>query len=97
MGGIGPTLLIFLSTSGVGRIIVMDHDNVDVYNLHRQVIHTKGRRETRKARPTRNDIRFQNPTVLVTATTEPLTWDNAMEIARGNDCVVDTIDNTQTR
>ena len=39
-----PTLLLFLSASGVGRITVVDHDNVEVSNLHWQVIHTEGRR-----------------------------------------------------
>ena len=45
-GGIGSTLLLFLAASGVGRITVVDHDDVEVSNLHWQVIHTKGRRGT---------------------------------------------------
>ena len=36
------------------------------------------------------------PTVSVTAVTDPLTWDNAMKIVRGNDCVVDAINNPRT-
>ena len=38
-------------------------------------------------------MRDLNPTVLVTAVLEPLTWDNAMELVRGTDCVVDTSNN----
>ena len=82
-GGIGSTLLIFLASSGVGHIAVVDHDNVEVSNLHCQVIHTEGGRGTSKARSARNAMRTLTPTVSVTAVEEPLTWDNAMEPVRG--------------
>ena len=42
-------------------------------------------------------MRALNPTVLVMAVTEPLTWDNAMELVRGNNRVLDTSDNPRTR
>ena len=75
----------------------MYSDGVEVSNLPRQVIHTEGRRATSKARSARNNMRSLNPTVSVTAVTYPLTWDNAMEPVRGNDCVVDTSHNPRTR
>ena len=68
-GVIGSTLLLLLAASGVGRITVADHDDVKVSNLHRQVIHTEGRRGMSKARYARDDMRSLNPTVLVTAMT----------------------------
>ena len=92
-GGIGTTLVLFLAASGVGRITVMDHNDVKLSNLHSQVIHTEGRRGTSKARSARDDMRALNPTVSVTAVIEPLNWDKDMELLRGNDCVVDTSDN----
>ena len=91
-GGIGPTFLLFLADSGVGRIMVVYHNDVKVYNLHWQVIHTKGRRETIKARSACNSMRDLNPTLSVMAVVYPLSWDNSMELMRGNDCVMDTID-----
>ena len=51
-GGIGSTLLLLLAASSVGRITVVDHDDVEVSNLHQQVIHTEGRRGVSKARYT---------------------------------------------
>ena len=75
---IRTTLLLFLAASGVGCITVVDYDNVKVSNLHWQVIHTEERRGTSKARSIRNTMRALNPTVLVTAVAEPLTWDNSM-------------------
>ena len=77
-GGIGTNLLLLLATSGVGRITVADHDDVEVSNLHWQVINTKGRIRMRNSRSARDDMRDLNPTVSVTAMTEPFTWDNAM-------------------
>ena len=85
-----------MSASDVGRITVVDHKDVEVYNLCRQVIHTEGRRGTSKARSARDVFRALNPTASVTAVTEPLTWDNAIELVRGNNCVVDTSNNPCT-
>ena len=68
-GGIGSILLLFLAASGVGCIKVVDHNNVEVYNLHWKVIYTEGKRETSKARSARNAMRALNPTVSVTAVT----------------------------
>ena len=47
-GGIVSNLLLFLAASGMGRITVGAHNNVEVFNLHWQVIHTEGRRGTSK-------------------------------------------------
>ena len=94
--GIGSTLLIFLSASGVGCIRMVNHDNVEVSNLHLQVIHTNGRREKSKARSAHDNMWDLNPTVLVMAVTDTLTWDNAMEIVRVNYCVLDDRDNPHT-
>ena len=69
MGGIRSTLLPFLAASDVGRITVVNHNNAEVYNLLRKVIHTEGRRLTSKAISACNAIRALNPTESVTAVT----------------------------
>ena len=95
-GGIGTNLLLFMATSGVGCITVVDHNNVEVYNLHWQVIHTEDRLVTIKATSVRNATRALKPTVLVRAVMDPLNLENNMDIVRGNDCVVDIINNPHT-
>ena len=97
VGCIRSTLLLFLADSVVGRIKVVDHDDVEVSYLHRQVIHTEGRRGTSKARYARNTMRALNPTVSVMDVMDPLIWDKTMEIVRGNNYVVDFRNNTRTR
>ena len=95
-GGIGSILLPFLAVSNVGRITVVNHNDTEVYNLRRQVIHTEGRRVMSKARSARDAMTALNRTASVTAVTEPLTWYNAMVLLRGSNCVVDTRDNPCT-
>ena len=72
------------------HITVVDHNYMEVSNLHWQVIHTKGRRVMIKARYACNSMKDLNPTVFVMAVMEPLTWDNTMELVRGKGCVLDT-------
>ena len=70
---------------------------MEVYNLHWQVIHTEDRLVTIKATSVRNATRALKPTVLVRAVMDPLNLENNMDIVRGNDCVVDIIDNPRTQ
>ena len=72
-GGIGLYLLLLLAASGVGRIVVVDHNDVEVSNLHWKVIYSEVRRGMSNARSTYDAIRSLNPTASVTAVTEPLT------------------------
>ena len=97
VGGIRSTLLLLLADSGVDCITVVDHYYVEVSNLHRQVIHSKGRRGTSKSGSARNAMRDLNPTVSVMDVVYPLTWYNNMEIGRGNDCVVESSTNPRTQ
>ena len=92
-GGIGSTLLPFLAASDVGRITVVNHNDAEVYNLRRQVIHTEGRRGTSKDVSACDAMRALNLTASVMDVTEPLTWDNSMELVRDNNCVVETSNN----
>ena len=96
-GGLGSPLLMYLSAAGVGRIGVVDFDEVDSSNLQRQIVHgTKdiGRRKTESARETIQDI---NPHCQVDLYDEPLTSENALRIIEPYDVVVDGTDNFPTR
>ena len=64
--------LPIIGCSGVGRITMVDCDNVEVFNLHWQVIHTEGGRGRRNARSLCNAMRSLNPTILVKSVTDPL-------------------------
>jgi len=96
-GGLGAPLGMYLAAAGVGRIGLVDFDVVDFTNLQRQVIHgTKdvGRKKLDSAADTMLDI---NPYVEIDRHEVALTSENALEILKDYDIVVDGTDNFPTR
>jgi len=96
-GGLGSPLGLYLAAAGIGRIGIVDFDDVDATNLQRQLLHgTKdiGRPKLESARERLHDV---NPHVEVIPHPVRLTSDNAMEIIRPYDVVVDGTDNFPTR
>ena len=96
-GGLGAPLGMYLAAAGVGRIGLVDFDVVDFTNLQRQVIHgTKdvGRKKLDSAIDTMHDI---NPYVTLDRHEVALTSENALDILRDYDLVVDGTDNFPTR
>jgi sulfur-carrier protein adenylyltransferase/sulfurtransferase len=96
-GGLGAPLGLYLAAAGVGRIGVVDFDVVDASNLQRQVIHGTsdiGRKKLDSAADRMRDI---NPNVRVDKFDTGLTSENALEILRDYDIVVDGTDNFPTR
>jgi adenylyltransferase/sulfurtransferase len=96
-GGLGSPIGLYLAAAGVGTLGIVEFDTVDVTNLQRQVLHgTKdvGRKKVDSARERIADV---NPHVKVVPHETRLTSDNALEIIREYDLVVDGTDNFQTR
>ena len=96
-GGLGAPLAMYLAAAGIGRIGLVDFDVVDYTNLQRQVIHgTKdvGRPKIDSAIETMRDI---NPFVVLDRHETALTSENALQIIKDYDLVVDGTDNFPTR
>ena len=96
-GGLGAPLGMYLAAAGVGRIGLVDFDIVDHSNLQRQIIHgTKdvGRKKLDSAADTMLDI---NPFVQIDKYEVALTSENALDILKDYDFVVDGTDNFPTR
>jgi molybdopterin/thiamine biosynthesis adenylyltransferase/rhodanese-related sulfurtransferase len=96
-GGLGAPLGLYLAAAGVGRIGLVDFDVVDFTNLQRQVIHgTKdvGRKKLDSAADSMHDI---NPFVQIDKHEVAITSENAFDIIRDYDIVVDGTDNFPTR
>jgi len=96
-GGLGSPLLLYLGAAGVGRLGIVDFDVVDFTNLQRQVIHGTadvGRSKLESAQAT---IREINPNVEVVGYNARLTSENALELFRDFDIIVDGTDNFPTR
>jgi adenylyltransferase/sulfurtransferase len=96
-GGLGAPLGLYLAAAGIGRIGIVDFDEVDVSNLQRQIIHgTKdlGRKKLDSAADKMQDI---NPHLKIEKYDVPLNSENALDILRNYDIVIDGTDNFPTR
>jgi molybdopterin/thiamine biosynthesis adenylyltransferase len=96
-GGLGSAALMFLASSGVGRITVCDGDRVDLTNLQRQVIHRIESVGQPKAASAAATLAGINPEVHVEALEERATPERLMALARAADVVLDCSDNFATR
>src|SRR5438552_2466800 len=96
-GGLGSPIAMYLAAAGIGKLGIVDFDNVDFSNLQRQILHTDadvGRPKSQSAKETINGI---NPGVEVVIHNTRLTSENAVEIIKPYDIVVDGTDNFPTR
>lgn len=96
-GGLGSPTLLYLAAAGVGTLGIVDFDAVEASNLQRQVIHGTARIGRPKLESAADRLRDLNPHVHVERFPVRLTSENAMEVVRGFDVVIDGTDNFPTR
>ncbi len=96
-GGLGAPLGLYLAAAGIGRIGVVDFDVVDFTNLQRQVIHSTSDVGRKKLVSASEKMRAINPNVTVVPHDVALTSENALDILKDYDIVIDGTDNFPTR
>jgi sulfur-carrier protein adenylyltransferase/sulfurtransferase len=96
-GGLGSPLLLYLAAAGIGRIGIVDFDIVDSSNLQRQVIHGTSWVGKPKIESAKNRIWEINPYCQVDLYETRITSDDALDIIKPYDIVVDGTDNFPTR
>ncbi len=96
-GGLGAPLGLYLAAAGVGRIGLVDFDVVDVSNLQRQVIHGTSDIGRKKLDSAGDRMKEINPNIRIDKFDTGLSSENAFEILRDYDIVVDGTDNFPTR
>jgi adenylyltransferase/sulfurtransferase len=96
-GGLGAPVLQYLAAAGVGRLGIVDPDDVELSNLQRQVLHGTGDVGRPKVDSARDAVHAIDPGVDVVVHRERLTPDNADELLAAYDLVVDGTDNFPTR
>jgi sulfur-carrier protein adenylyltransferase/sulfurtransferase len=96
-GGLGSPALLYLAAAGVGTLGIVDFDVVDESNLQRQVIHGVSDIGKLKAQSAKESIAEINPHVNVVLHTERLDSDNALDVFRPYDLILDGTDNFATR
>lgn len=96
-GGLGSPAALYLTAAGVGKLGLIDFDEVDETNLQRQVLHGTGSVGISKLVSAKHRLEDLNPNVAVETFETRLSSDNALEIFGGYDVVVDGSDNFPTR
>jgi len=96
-GGLGSPVALYLGTAGVGTITLVDHDDVDLTNLQRQIAHTMARIGQPKAQSAREAIAAINPEPQVRAVVARADATVLDEVVPQADVVIDCCDNFKTR
>lgn len=96
-GGLGSPLLLYLAAAGIGNIGIVDFDIVDHSNLQRQVIHGTSWVGKPKIESAKNRIHEINPHCQVDLYETRISSENALDILKSYDIVVDGTDNFPTR
>jgi adenylyltransferase/sulfurtransferase len=96
-GGLGAPLGLYLAAAGVGRIGLVDFDKVDLTNLQRQILFDTKDIGLPKIEAATNRLRGLNPDIQIDTFETRLTSENALDILKDYDIVVDGTDNFPTR
>jgi len=91
-GGLGSAVLPYLGAAGVGHLTVVDHDRVEVSNLHRQPLYRMRDVGSLKATAARDALLEANPQTHIDAVCEALTPENAACLVAAANIVVDAAD-----
>ncbi len=96
-GGLGSPIAIYLAALGIGKIGIVDKDNVEISNLSRQIIFTTNDIKKNKSLAAINKLKKINPDIRLQSFNKKLTIKNIYQIAKNFDLIVDGSDNFRTR
>ena len=97
VGGLGSPVAIYLTASGVGKIGIIDKDNIEISNLSRQIIFSTNDLKKNKSSTAINKLKKINPDIQFESFNKKLTKKNINQIAKNFDLIVDGSDNFRTR
>lgn len=96
-GGLGSVIATYLAVAGVGMIRVVDHDEVELSNLNRQIVHRDEDIGRNKVDSAAKRLKGINPELKVEAVAEEITEASISKLVAGSDLIVDAMDNLPTR
>ena len=97
LGGLGCPAALYLAAAGVGELVLVDGDAVELSNLQRQIAHTEADIGTNKARSAAAAITALNPEVKLRVMEQPLLEPAMASVLAGVDLVLDATDNYPVR
>lgn len=96
-GGLGAPALLYLVLAGVGKVTLIDDDQVVLSNLHRQILYDENDVGLLKTQQAVNKLHWHNHACEIKALTERLNGDNVDKLLHEADLVIDGSDNFATR
>ena len=96
-GGLGSSVLLYLAAAGVGKIGIVDNDQVEKSNLQRQIIHETDTVGNLKIESARERIKRLNPNTEVLIFQKRINSKNVLDIIKDFDVICDCSDNFGTR
>lgn len=96
-GGLGSLIAIYLTAAGIGMIRVIDHDQVALSDLNRQILYWEEDIGRKKVHSARTKLRNLNSGVEIEAIAKTITEGNVFQLVDGCDVIVDAMDNLPTR
>ena len=96
-GGLGSPVALYLAAAGIGRLALIDFDDVELSNLQRQILHATSRLGEPKVESAAAALSDLNPGVKLDLHSSRLTATNALELLGGHDVIVDGSDDFPTR
>ncbi|NVJ65314.1 MAG: HesA/MoeB/ThiF family protein [Gammaproteobacteria bacterium] len=97
LGGLGASASFYLAAAGVGHLVLIDHDLVELSNLQRQIIHSKDTVGEAKVDSAKQRLLNLNPYIQVTAQRQRVDKHNSGELLKDTDLILDCSDNFDTR
>src|SRR5690554_6224953 len=97
LGGLGAPVALYLAAAGVGTLVLVDADVVDLTNLQRQIIHSTASVDQPKVDSAAKALAALNPTIQLHTHPQIVSADNIDALAQGCDVLIDCTDNFTTR
>lgn len=97
LGGLGSPAALYLAAAGVGELTLVDHDELDLTNLQRQIAHQEHNIGVNKTESARQTLQALNPEPVINCITEQLHDDALDQLVQSVDVVIDATDNFDSR
>jgi len=96
-GGLGSISAYYLAAAGIGRLVIVDSDTVDIGNLNRQIIHRMDDIGVSKVDSAYLKLKALNPDCIVMPIRAEMIRENIIDLAQGCSIIVDATDNLEAR
>jgi len=97
LGGLGSPVAMYLAAAGVGRLILVDHDEVELSNLQRQIVHSTADLQRKKVISARDRLAALNPSIAIEMCDHKLSEEEFDQLLTTVDAVVDATDSFDSR